>query len=133
MTAVEAAQWFPTDVLVAGEEFNAVELAFAAVLRARAAAWPAGDLRISSCLSRPDRSDALLAIVVIVSRGYSAHYNGTSVRGDAPQGDPYFPLPNPPTRWAMKPAAGQVEELANHTADWFESLLRRHDLLGDPT
>ena len=135
---VETAQWFtldvPADTFPADSEddFSANELAFIAVLRARAAAWPVAPFRIQSYFGRPDASPVLLTILVIDGYGYSAHYDGTTVRGDAPHGDPNFPLPDSPTRWGMTPAAGPVEELAAHTADWYESLLRHYGLFDNP-
>ncbi|MGW1772403.1 hypothetical protein [Streptomyces sp. NPDC002104] len=129
---MDVTSWFEAeDPEECGEEpwdFGAAELAFLAVLRARAAEW-----RVPSAPSqvgRPEDESSLLVHVSLhdearrlVLGEWAVHFYGTHVRAGKVR-DQLFTLHESPERGFFR-ASGTVEELADQCAGWFESLLSR--------
>jgi hypothetical protein len=133
-------EWFATDD---EDELDEVQQAVVSVLRARACAAPWPIDPTDACLTLPGwvsypyeltpeensygRLVAYTDIVdveqncILITVG--AHFDGSSVRGDELHNQ-LFTLPDKPTSLALA-AVGSSEEIADRTADWFETLLRR--------
>lgn len=116
--------------------FSPAERRFVEVLRDRAAGWDGRG--VSSDVSRPEADDGvLLAFLSLgdpdddsapVLLDFGVHVRSGRVRGDRLHNQ-LFLLPDQPSGWALE-AAGTVRELAERSADWFESVLRRPVVLG---
>ncbi|MFD3662584.1 hypothetical protein ACFWVF_18595 [Streptomyces sp. NPDC058659] len=124
--------WFEVeDPEECGEEpwdFGEAELAFLAVLRARAADW-----RVPwapSQVGRPEGESSLLVYFSLLDEArrlvlgeWAVHFHGTHMQAGNVC-DQLFNLHESPERGSFR-ASGTVEELAERCAGWFESLLRR--------
>ncbi|MET8955726.1 hypothetical protein [Streptomyces sp. NPDC004533] len=121
--------WFAIDESDEDDyEFTADELAFVAALRERTAAWAADG--VQGLVGRSEEWDSLLAYLDFVDPGapvhlvsVGAHFYGDRVRGDRLHNQ-LFTLTDRPSRGALE-ASGTIEELAEESADWFRSVLRK--------
>ncbi len=128
MAAVPENPWFEIDDPDGEFGFSAAEIAFAAALRERAGSWTVPPAH--SWVGRSEDDSSLLALVALSDQGYrislvdiGVHVIGSTVRGDRLHNQLYF-LPDQPTDLAME-ATGSPQELAEHTATWFEAVLRK--------
>ncbi|WP_405640455.1 hypothetical protein [Streptomyces uncialis] len=108
--------------------FDEAELAFATALREQARSWDVP--YVHSWVGRPEDDSSLLAFVSLSDKhrrvsliDIGVHLVGSSVRGDRLRNQLYF-LPDQPTSLAME-TVGSPQELAERTAAWFETLLRK--------
>ena len=130
------AEWFETE-----DELDEIQRAFVSALRARAACWPLSPA--DTCLVLPDyvaygyelapgetghgRLLAYLHVpdptqnVILLTVG--AYFDRERVRGDELHNQ-LLSLPDEPTPLALE-GTGTPEELAERTADWFETVLGR--------
>ncbi|MEU6273890.1 hypothetical protein ABZ871_16015 [Streptomyces populi] len=120
--------WFEIDDPDDEFGFDAAELAFAKALRERAGSWDVP--HAYSWVGRPEDDSSLLACVGLSDENnrislidLGVHLVGSTVRGDRLHNQLYF-LPDRPTGLALE-AAGSPQELAERTAAWFETLLRK--------
>ncbi|MFF4485764.1 hypothetical protein ACFY0F_04585 [Streptomyces sp. NPDC001544] len=109
-------------------EFTDHERAFVAALREHTEQWAADD--VSSLVGRTDEWDSLVAYLSFRDPGAQVHlidvglhFTGDLVRGDRLHNQLYT-LPDRPSDWALE-ARGTVEELAERSADWFRTVLRK--------
>lgn len=105
-------------------EFSATERAFLAALRERTAPWASGD--VDGMVGRPDDSNTLMAGLSLTDSNsvlvdFGVHFRGNRVRGDRLHSQ-LFMLPERPSNWALD-ATGTVQELAQQSASWFQSVL----------
>ncbi|WCD91076.1 hypothetical protein KPP03845_200037 (plasmid) [Streptomyces xanthophaeus] len=120
--------WFEIDDPDDEFGFDEAELAFATALREQAKSWDVPYAH--SWVGRPEDDSSLLAFVGLSDKhrrvsliDIGVHLVGSSVRGDRLHNQLYF-LPDQPTSLAME-AVGSPQELAERTATWFETLLRK--------
>ncbi|MDH6116996.1 hypothetical protein [Kitasatospora sp. GAS204B] len=109
-------------------EFSATELAFVEALRERTASWAAAG--VEGLVGRSDERDSLVAYLDFCDPGLplhlvdiGVHFYGDRVRGDRLHNQLYT-LTDHPSSWALE-ATGTIEELAQQSADWFVSVLRK--------
>ncbi|MFB7449892.1 hypothetical protein [Streptomyces sp. NPDC056194] len=120
--------WFEIDDPDDEFGFDAAELAFATALREQANSWNVPYAH--NWVGRPEDDSSLLAFVGLNDKhrrvsliDIGVHLVGSSVRGDRLHNQLHF-LPDQPTSLAME-AVGSPQELAERTATWFETLLRK--------
>ncbi|MEZ0066216.1 hypothetical protein ABIA32_002226 [Streptacidiphilus sp. MAP12-20] len=122
--------WFAIDEADEDDfyEFTATELAFVHALRERTAPWATADAE--GLVGRSDNWDSLVAYLDFCDPGspqhlidIGVHFYGDRVRGDRLHNQLYT-LTDRPSSWALQ-ATGTVEELAQQSADWFRSVLRK--------
>ncbi|MGW7066708.1 hypothetical protein ACWGII_38415 [Streptomyces sp. NPDC054855] len=109
-------------------DFDADEFAFVAALQARASSWRV--LSAHSNVCRPEDDSSLLVYVSLIDHEWpvvlgewAVHFYGTHVRAGKVS-DQLFNLHETSERGYFH-ATGPVEELAERSAAWFETVLSR--------